>query len=67
MSDLDNPIIAPHYERLVKFAQECGLNPGQLQKLISLVSNLINARASFQRQKKRDASGPLQLFNGTGL
>lgn len=67
MSDLDDPLVREHYNRLVKFAEECGLDANQLQKLITLVINLTNARAAVRKQKQREANEPLRLMNGTGL
>lgn len=67
MSDLENPLVRNHYDRLVNFSKEVGLSPDQLQQLITLVSNLINARAALQRQKRRDANTPLSLWSGGGL
>lgn len=66
-SGLDHPLVKPHFERLEKFAQECGLNAEQLQKLSMLIINVANARASLQRQRKREANEPLRLCSGTGF
>lgn len=67
MSDLENPLVRNHYDRLVNCSKEVGLSPDQLQQLITLVSNLVNARAALQRQKRRDANTPLSLWSGGGL
>lgn len=65
MRDLEHPLIFPHYERLVNFAKECGLNPTQLEKLSRLVLAVASARASAQMQKNQETKGP--LYGGTGL